>query len=533
MKKILPLLLGGLTLVAFSIGLFMSQPVSVVEAKDTVLEVDSKDTIQFGSFAANYDKSLSDELNASGRATFISNNNIQDTAKYIEGDDVFTFKGERFLMKNVHLTNAPDNVSMYNKEVYPKDEIDNKMGVFKFMPIEWSLLSEDNGYTNYISKQIILREKFYVQDGDDIRYYSSHIKEVLNDNFLTNAFSETEKGYLVKKDLGNNVKDYVDLPTKSQIGENQDGKGPTDYVICSGLDLSENQGSYLYWTKDPNQNDPTHVITMAGVTDPSNDTVGVRPIIRLKVKVKGSGGGTVTPSGPIFNVNFNGNIPLMIVGFIFLAGGLVFLVIFVIKWSKRIRVNPKFRHPWWYYLLIGISITVTIIGCSLFSYGTILEFGIPGLQTQKATIYGLYISGTYLDDDANSEDWDWAGITHGIYALSKDGKVYHYIGNFPVGKEIIREDGEGSYVLKGNEVTITFPETWRTFTFEHSPITYKVEFGKNLEVKFYLDYEVQFATSVVPFVSGSGLYNKNMATAFSDHNPDGRPYYNIREIGLG
>ena len=106
MKKILPLLLGGLTLVAFSIGLFMSQPVSVVEAKDTVLEVDSKDTIQFGSFAANYDKSLSDELNASGRETFISNNNIQDTAKYIEGDDVFTLKGERFLTKNVHLTNV-------------------------------------------------------------------------------------------------------------------------------------------------------------------------------------------------------------------------------------------------------------------------------------------------------------------------------------------------------------------------------------------------------------------------------------------
>ena len=528
MKKILPLLLGGLTLVAFSIGLFMSQPVSVVEAKDTVLEVDSKDTIKFGSFAANYDKSLSDELNASGRATFISNNNIQDTAKYIEGDDVFTLKGERFLMKNVHLTNAPDVLNIYD-EVYQKDEIDNKMGVFKFVPIEWSLLSEDNGYTNYISKQIITREKFYVQDGDDIRYYSSHIKEVLNDNFLNTAFNETERGYLVKRNIGNNVKDYVDLPTKADIGDNQGGKGPTDYVVCSGLDLSNNQGYYLYWTKDPNQNDQTQVITMTGITNPSDDTVGVRPIIRLKVKAKGSGGGTVTPSGPIFNVNFNGNIPLMIVGFIFLAGGLVFLVIFVIKWSKRIRVNPKFRHPWWYYLLIGISVTVTIVGCNLFAYGTMLKFsGFDVIGNKKEPIYGLYMSSSLMDDEEFS-------LNHGMYALTEDGKVYYYFGDIYdsyTGRRMNREEGEGTYVVKGDSIIITFPESWRTYSFEHSPMTYKYQRGYDWGIVLYLDYDVQFAYSVPPLVAGSGLYKKNTATSIDDHKPDGRPYYTSRELGM-
>ena len=100
----------------------MSQPVSVVEAKDTVLEVDSKDTIQFGSFAANYDKSLSDELNASGRATFISNNNIGyfcqsgdfiELAKIVKGLDLKSIRVIGNQSKLVYL-------AKYQKKIFIK-----------------------------------------------------------------------------------------------------------------------------------------------------------------------------------------------------------------------------------------------------------------------------------------------------------------------------------------------------------------------------------------------------------------------------
>ena len=60
-------------------------------------------------------------------------------------------------------------------------------------------------------------------------------------------------------------------------------------------------------------------------------------------------------------------------------------------------------------------------------------------------------------------------------------------------------------------------------------MTYKIKYGTYWEVSFYLDYDVQFATSVPPLVTGSGLYNKNYST--SNHNPDGRAKYTASELG--
>ncbi|MBR0294761.1 MAG: hypothetical protein IJQ67_02500 [Bacilli bacterium] len=528
MKKHLLLLFGGITLVSIAAGIFSSTSFKRASADTNVLVVDSKDEITLGSFASIYDEELSQELNDVGKDTFLIHH--QSESNY-RGKEIFTFEDNQYLIvNNVTFTNLNSEEVKFQDKKYQVSDIEGRMAVFKYAPIEW-LLSEDegNGYVNYISKQIILREQYNDAPGNLIYYSGSALCNILNDDFYNVAFNEEERGYLYKKDIGEDVSNYIDLPTKANT---KDGELPSDYVVCSGIDLANDYGEYRYWTKTIDEYHPDKIIILDadGYCNPTSETVGVRPVIRVKVQVKGGGGGS-TPSTPIFNINFTGNVPLIIVGFVLLAGGIIVLVIFFIKWSKKLKINAKFRNPWWYYLIISICVVVIIVGCNLYCYGTILKLTFPGASSQNRHIYGLYVSGTYLDDDDSSTDWDWADITHGVYALTKDGKVYHYIGNWPVGKEVIREEGEGSYVVKGKEITITFPETWRTFSFEHSPMTYKINYGKYWEISFYLDYDVHFAEQVPPLVTGSGLYNKNQASALSDHNPDGRAYYTARELG--
>ena len=261
---------------------------------------------------------------------------------------------------------------------------------------------------------------------------------------------------------------------------------------------------------------------------PSDQKIGIRPVIRLTYSGGGSGGGGGSSS---VKVNFTGNVPLIIIGLIFFIGGAIALIVFIMKWHKNLKLNPKFKCKWHFYLIIGILVVVSIVGINLYAYGTVLTFSMPSIGGDNYHIYGLYVSFTYLDDDANSTDWDWAGITHGIYALTKEGEIYHYIGNYPVGKTIEREPGVGSYVVKGKEITLTFPETWRTFTFEHSPMTYKLSYDSGWHVQFVLDQEVSFATQVPPPVPGSGVYSLNYNSYASNHNPDGRPYYTKGELG--
>ncbi len=529
MKKLIPVFLGGLTLISISIGLFTSKPFLEANAAPKVLKVDSKEHIEFGRFATTYDEELNEALNTLGQESFIQDKDNVKQAAYPNGGLTFTINNEEFLLANsIHFTNAPAAGVQLSTGKFNSADIENKPAVFKIAPIKWSLLSEDNGFTNYITDNIIVREQYNETNYATNPYYSSNIRNVLNGHFKEVAFTDDESGYLNTKDIGGDVNDYIDLPTKKGLNSSEENKGATDFVKCNGIDLENSD--YSFWTKDIPDEQPSKVIALSKIADPNDETIGARIIIRLKVKVKGgSGGGGGGSTTPTFNTNFTGNLPMLIVGFVLLVGGIVFLVIFVIKWSKKIRLNPKFRHPWWYYLIIGICITITITGCNLFAFGTIIKFPTISGFGGKGQIYGLYTSGTYLDDDANSEDWDWQGITHGVYALTKDGKVYHYIGNYPVGKQVIREEGEGTYTVKGNEITINYPENWRTFTWEHSPMTYKIKYGQYWEVSFYLDYDVQFATSVPPLVTGSGLYNKNYSA--SNHNPDGRPYYTTGELG--
>ena len=122
---------------------------------------------------------------------------------------------------------------------------------------------------------------------------------------------------------------------------------PTDLAIMKGL------SSHLI---DPIENSPFWTSTVAGdritvswngktstnclVTD---ERIGFLPIIRLKSDSSessgGGGGSSSAPSSPVIPFNFNGNVPLMIIGFIFIIGGSIFLIVILKKWRGEIKLT--------------------------------------------------------------------------------------------------------------------------------------------------------------------------------------------------
>ena len=525
MKKLFPLLLGGVSLISVALGLFISKAPTKVAAADTYLVVDNDEEITLGSLPSAYDKAETEELNNVGYDNYIGERGY--VGDFL-GKHVFDYNGNRYLHEpSMHFYNQQRYVTLGGEQM-KAEHLEGQQAMFKYEPIEWAKIEKDGDYTLYASKRAILREKL-----DDTRemvdFYDSSLRntlrQIVSDPTLP-LFNDQEYSYLGLIDLDDKTTTTLSIPSKKQAPTYV---GPSEYVKCNGISIENGEDTSPYWLIDRENVGEPRNIAYDGHHSAMDDMVGVRALIKVRVQVRGQGGGGGggTPSTPIFNINFTGNLALLIVGFVLLAGGFVFLIIFVIKWSKKLKLNPKFRHPWWYYLLLGISVTIIIIGANLYAYGTMLKLGFAGIPGQKAEIYGLYMSGTYIDNEEFS-------FSYGMYALTKDGKVYHYFGDiYYPNRRLDREEGEGSYVVNGDEITITYPESWTVFSFEHSPMTYKISIGEYWEVHFYLDYDVSFRYSVPPLVTGSGLYNKNSASAFANHNPDGRAYYTVKDLGLG
>ena len=509
MKKVLPWLFCGISLISIAVGIFKTEPSKAARADDGITISEDKRTT-FGYYPQTIDYTA--DVDAILASTYDGESNY------------YTYNNQKYFIVSDKEVDR-EHEGFFNDQSFSSFYFDGQQKVaVKVEEIEWDVIKEGKGYVDLISHSIIERMVFDNNGKTDFK--SSELCANLNRDFLTRLlFGETRKDKILEVD---NYK--VRIPSKSEWDGN--GGYPSDYAIIKNLSSHADEYVYKaapYWTSTKVGDRLTvRWMNKLGTTDclPGDGKIGVRPVIRLQYGGGGGGGGSSSP-----NVNFTGNIPLLIIGFIFLAGGGTAIVIFMLKKGQQFRIDPKFKASWKYYLIIIILVSVTLTGCYMFASGTVLSFSFSGISGGKSHIYGLYVSCTYLDDDDGSEDWDWVDITHGVYALTKDGKVYHYIGNWPVGKEVIREDGEGSYTVKGNELTITFPDYWRTFSFEHSPMTYKIEKDQYWEVKLVLDYDVSFAEQVPPVISGSGVYNMNFASYAADHNPDGRPYYTKGELG--
>ena len=78
--------------------------------------------------------------------------------------------------------------------IYPDEDYEAEINVFKFEPIEWDVLEEKDGKAIIITNNIIdYKPSTSYYYGSTAKYDSSDIRKWLNDDFYNTAFSNSEK----------------------------------------------------------------------------------------------------------------------------------------------------------------------------------------------------------------------------------------------------------------------------------------------------------------------------------------------------
>lgn len=181
--------------------------------------VDNK--IYYGSYPKNlvFDENLISNLN------LISDknpNSWKDYGYYIEGEkkvymsyiDVDTNQDNQSDYRGVYFTSyRPYNVieSSSTEKSFQDDNgyLSNTIYWFKYEPIEWNIVKEENGKALLISNYIIDAQNFYSsKEGEKIEhnggtgyvsdYFLSDVKKWLEESFFANSFDYYQKGAVVK-----------------------------------------------------------------------------------------------------------------------------------------------------------------------------------------------------------------------------------------------------------------------------------------------------------------------------------------------
>ena len=164
-------------------------------------------------------------------------------------------------------------------EIYYGSYMNHKNG--KKEPIKWRILDREEGKILVISTNILDAVK-YNKEYKDVTWDDSSLKMWLNNEFLTNAFSESEK---------NNIDHSIFILNKNEINKYFNGidksASATQYAIKSGAQVASN-GKTPWWVREDSKKAKTNVILSTGNFDEnetkfSNDFVGVRPAMWIKV----------------------------------------------------------------------------------------------------------------------------------------------------------------------------------------------------------------------------------------------------------
>ena len=214
------------------------------------------------------------------------------------------------LIKQLNSLNYDFNTEIeYNGKKYYK-QTTNKY--FEFAPILWDL-TIINGEEIYVSRYIIHQQEFLNYNYVDVigqsyskkpgvpektnsnDYYYSDLREWLNGNFLSAAFSSEEISKLSKVTI-DGLNDYVYTLSKDDVSAlTYPCAKPTDYAKFVGCDVwtnVENDAQFIgngtSWLRTPNN---IHKYRVAAINydglvyeyvDCYYEGVGVRPAIKLK-----------------------------------------------------------------------------------------------------------------------------------------------------------------------------------------------------------------------------------------------------------
>jgi hypothetical protein len=220
-------------------------------------------------------------------------------------------------------TLAPDNTALYSgskyQRVYFTNTVNTQQAVngynkntvywFKFEPVRWRVLADNNGDLLLLSDKI-LATRVYNTPSANITWENSTVRAWLNDSFYNTAFTKSQQArinlsHLVNADNagsgtpgGNDTDDNVFLLSYNEAvttaygfssGDTTDTKRQaqgSDYAKSQGLQVFDAQGSNSFWWLRSPGFEPTYALaaTSLGWVVNSYETtnlnwIGVRPVI--------------------------------------------------------------------------------------------------------------------------------------------------------------------------------------------------------------------------------------------------------------
>ena len=171
-----------------------------------------------------------------------------------------------------------------------------EFGKYNGKNIEWIVLKADKGEALIMSKYVLKSSSFADKDKKALWenwWEISNVKQWLNEEFYSGAFTDEEKEQIIekgvvnkekitildnkeiKKYFGNNGKEIVKNHTKTMLFPG---------VIDSNIDLSD--GYVPYWTKTDKKNRISSVKGTGELNEdgykPTNNRIGIRPVIYIK-----------------------------------------------------------------------------------------------------------------------------------------------------------------------------------------------------------------------------------------------------------
>lgn len=481
-KHLNTILFASFGLLSASLGLFKASQQDYQAAKADEFKIEMHgSSISFGSYP-NYImyQEMMDTLDA--EATMVENDKYEYQGNYYTPVVGKPSGGGEILPGGIYTS------QIWNKKCW-----------FRWDPIEWLFVKEENGASLFLSKSIIETYKWqsgsYTPSND---WENSMMREFLNGEFLNKAFTAEEQTAISDFTSSENtskksITDKVSLISKTELDKHEqflNAKG-TGYAMARSLrydhNYNDNNEAIYYLNSIQNTSSPDEVdIAHAKKTNESfstNDTradseIGVRPLVAINssylVKSSSGGGGSGARVG-------SGNVTL-ILAIIFSIFGMAGVTMFFLLWKKgKLFKVGNVKMP---IIAISASLVVTIVGVSLLFAST----GGKGFGYSAGSPVGYY-AGTEFTLDVASPTFGYRYYM----GLSKDHKAYRYYSdNFEdsvTNPVIHRLGGVGSWKLEGKKLVIIAGDDWDIFSWEDEITTYYATnewgFAKNGRIMNY------------------------------------------------
>lgn len=279
------------------------------------LEVDSKTIEKLNKYIPNL-PTIDNSYNWTSYKYFILDEEL-DYMFYIDidldNDNIYDYRGvyfNRYIPYDTHESDIETHaIQLYN------DYYINTVYFFKYEPIKWNILEENDESMILITDTIIDTKVYYPSYSKDLvdhegllayanNYELSTIRKWLNKDFYDSSFNTNEKE-IIEKTLVNNstsrndyienyksndTLDYVYLLSNDEVVDYYKEKADrlsksSDYAKIEGL--NQIAGIGIWQTRSPYSSNPNYtlIVNLAGTiihTEANSTFTGIRPVIVIK-----------------------------------------------------------------------------------------------------------------------------------------------------------------------------------------------------------------------------------------------------------